>query len=268
MTNAIKMLLKRKKISQTTLANEIHVCKQSISKWLLGHKPIPYERRKELISILEISEEIFYKYCINKKGYCISFNVEEELEFEDFLRKKEYEGKYRNLISKYPSRQEIENMRITNLEELEAKHKLYREMNYLDDEYMKISRNHQISSDVRKLVKRFKNDIWNYDDNQMNGIDPLDVFENNIIFYEKFFDLKESKKISINEWQSIYEALLLICNGTENIQRYGNELTRELFRALRKNRSKQKEKQEQDMKDYKECFGDISIDELDKSELI
>lgn len=219
MTNALKYILEIKGMKQVDLGKEIGSSKQTISKWVLGKKPIA----NDSILLIETCLKVKRKHFADERRYCKILNEEEKLALDKDLLRQKYEQPTTtiNRLEYY------NNLMDLNEEEQENRAK-----------YLHAYRQKKAKSEIQQLANGIKKDIQDTIIKNTEELheDDLDMLEKNISFYDRLLSLRQSKQVRAAEWDSIFKALHMLTSEENDID--ADVLTMEIYKVLKDNRTR------------------------------
>lgn len=230
MNNALKIILKERKLTQNYLAFHFKCVKQNVSKWVLRERKIPQYSITELEKIFGVPS----RYFVGEDGYCKILTDDEKTELEIYLSTEIFQ---------------------TNGSESEELRR------WLEEQRNPEEQRRAFYCDIKKINARIKEDILsNPREETINSYeDWLNCVETNIFFYNRILKLRGSKRITDREWSSIGRALYeLLLQDTESSLIDSDSLAGKLYQVILEDRERMEKKRLEDLKDYKEIFGDFS----------
>lgn len=243
MSNALKVILKERGLSQTDIARSIFVVKQTVSKWVLRQKKIPWETIYFLAEKLDVPHEKF----VDENRWCKLLNEDEEKDLRNYLLNQQFEHIEKTTFDK--GEEEIEDALLYP--------------------YLLAKRESAAIIEARAVKQKLGNDVFKTQKSKhISREQCIDDIENNTSFYKKILFLRENDRIESDEWDGILIALLhLACNKEEIQPNKYHDLAYQIFPVLQKYRAKKEEKRKEDIECYIECFGSLpEPDEEDDDE--
>lgn len=237
--NALKVILKEKGMTQTMFAERLSISKQSVTRWVNRQKPM----HENYIGYIENEWGIKKKYFVDERRYCKNLDISEKLELEDILLRQRFEQPV-STISEYKYYKNINNLSETELARRE----------YLDQKYSMYYRRKKIDADIQKLIGRFRKDIRHADVtiNYRMTSERDDSIENNISFYQNLMHLRESKKITMEEWNSVLKALYMLISKEEKIT--SDKVALDIYDILLANRLEKQQTNKENLEFYKSIW--------------
>lgn len=197
--------------------------KQYISKVINREYRINKLLVPKWVEILNIPE----KYIVDEDGYCKELNSFEIYEIDRYLNSQKF----------------IEyNDEIQNMSDAEEK-----------------IREYELSRDVTKLQRQIRKDIFSENVPVTSIFESLDLRENNLLFYEKILEFRESHPINKKEWDSLFKAFYYLLDNApeEQVKEDINPLVYGFYIVIKKCREIEKEKSISEYNDLKNLFGSL-----------
>lgn len=220
MTNAIKYILVKRNKRQKDLTTT-QFKKQYVSKIINGE----YRPSSKFIPIITKVTGVPSKFFIDEKnGKCKQLSSTELVELEEFMNTSpliEWDDELQSMLE-IPTRER------------------------------------QLTIDIRKLQRKIRSDILSVKEDLDSYDSALDAQESNLYFYKKLLEIRKSKAISGNEWDSLFRAFYyLIDNPAEEEIQDTSSLAYNIYTAIKKDRALKKAQQNQAILDYIALFDDI-----------
>ncbi len=239
---ALKFILEKRGWTQSRLAKDMNISKQSVTRWVKQKKPI----HDSYIRYIEENLKVKRRFFVDGRRYCKLLTDEDKFELEDYFMRQEFEQPT-STASKHKYYNNLDNLSKTELIHREQQH----------EAYMLAFREKKAESKIQKLTTKIKENIKNID--IKSGVDStsgyLDLLESNIVFYERLLHLRKGKQITEQEWEYIFKALFMLTSKESNIQT--DEVSSGIFNILKENRNRIEQKRQEDIEFYKEYFGEI-----------
>ena len=223
MTNALKLILQEKGMTQAQLADKLGIHRQNVTRWVKRIKPM----HEDYIQYIEENLGVKRKYFVDERRYTKVLDDNQKLELQDYLLRRKYELPT-STMSRYKYYKNIRNLSESELADREQR----------KEKYTIAYRRKKANVDIQELIRKIKKDINSVSDDistQM-PLSSLDCIESNIGFYQNFLYLRESNKITETEWNSINTALYMIATEDTNIN--ADDVSLEIYKMLKENRKK------------------------------
>lgn len=240
MTNALKLILKARGMTQTDFAKEMRISKQSVTRWVQREKPMPEYH----IEYAEMLLNVKRKYFVDERRRCRTLDANEKLDLEDYLLRQKFEQPT-STISEYKY---IKNLR--NLSESELARR-----EYLEGKYLIAYKRKRVNTDIQQISLRVKKDIKNVEIEMGDYSSEyvLDLLEDNVSFYQKLMHLRERKKVTREEWDSVLRALNMLVSKEENTT--ADKVALDIYNILQANRLEKQQKEREDLEFYASIWG-------------
>lgn len=245
MTNALKMILKERGMTQTEFAEALSISKQSVTRWVQREKPMPEYHIEYAEALLNVKR----KYFIDERRRCKILDANEKLQLDDYLLRQRFEQPT-STASEYKYYKNISNLSESELARRE----------YLEEKYLISYKRKRVNADIQQLSVRIKNDIKNVKvaTTEYSSAYALDLLDDNISFYQNLMHLRESKKITMEEWNSVLKALYMLISKEEKIT--SDKVALDIYDILLANRLEKQQTNKENLEFYKSIWGTPNLE--------
>lgn len=238
MKNAIKYILSRTNIKQKDLAEQTGFDKRYVSKVVNRAFAVPPTIIKLIVELTGVPKRLI----VDDKDVCRELNSIDLHELDGYLDAKFFLENAEEVVSKK------EKIRLKDFPECE-----------------KAIREYEIKSKIAKLQRDIRKDILSVDENVDYYSSVIDIQNNNIYFYEKLLETRNTKPINKDEWDGVFEAFDCLIDDIpeETVKKETDPLVYGIYVVIKKSREIKATKDKKRFEELKEIFTSI-LDDFEK----